>query len=112
MSTAIPIPTNTTLYDGGKFVQKGRLSKPLELPHVLLLPLTSWITKTTITATVTSRAKGNTTTTAAAADTDDEVVEVFIEVVDLPGLKAEIYDDDDREPFIIHEKKGTMMFVL
>jgi hypothetical protein len=34
-----PPPTNTDLYDGGNFALTGTLTRPLELPNVLLIPI-------------------------------------------------------------------------
>ena len=68
----IPKPTNASEYDGGSW--EARFKKPLELPHVLLLPLTSYIHR---------KANGKT--------------------VRLPGLKADVVDKR-RDSFAIHSK--------
>jgi hypothetical protein len=68
----IPVPTNTSEFDGGNW--EVRFKKPLELPHVLLLPLTSHVHH---------KSDGRT--------------------IDLPGLKADILDKQ-RDPFVVHSK--------
>jgi len=68
----IPTPTNTSWFDGGEWIE--RFKRPLELPHVLLLPLTSHTHR---------KANGKT--------------------VDLPGLKADVVNSD-RQSFVIHSK--------
>jgi hypothetical protein len=71
----IPKPSNTSYFDGGNW--EFRLKKPLELPHVLLLPLTSYI-----------HHKGNG------------------QPLELPGLKADVLDGQ-KESFVVHSKTYT-----
>jgi hypothetical protein len=71
----VPTPTNSSNFDGGKWNQ--RLKYPLELPHVLLLPLTSY---------------------EHSRPSDGRLL-------DLPGFKTDVVDRK-RQSFVIHSKKS------
>lgn len=66
------MPTNTIKFDGGRW--QSRLKKPLELPHVLLLPLASYAHR---------KRNGK--------------------ILELPGLKADVVNRHE-EPFVVYSK--------
>jgi hypothetical protein len=73
-----PQPANIHEFDGGNLVTKRKATAPLELPHFMLLPLTSYVHK---------KSDGMS--------------------IELPGIKVDIRDKQNGKTFVIHCKDNV-----